>query len=148
MATWIMVAHRAGARLYRHAPAAPAIELLREYDNPDGRKRDGDFDADRPGRADEGHGGLGRHAMRKKQTPTDHAAETFAKQLASELQQGRTARDFEEVMLVAAPAFLGRLRAAMDDATVAKISSSVAKDFASVGDHELRKRLAELLAAK
>ena len=55
--------------------------------------------------------------------------------------------DFADVVLVAAPSFLGDLRNALDDTTAAQISSSVAKDFASVSDHELRKRLAELLAS-
>jgi len=145
MATWIMVAHRAGARLYERTAPAHTLQLLREFDNPDGRKRDGDFDADRPGRANQSQG-QGRNAMRSKQSPIEHASATFAKRLAEELTQGRHARHFDDVVLVAEPQFLGDLRAALDDTTAATISASVAKDFASVSDHELQKRLVKLLA--
>jgi hypothetical protein len=41
--TWVLVAHRAGARIFKYLPLASKLKLLEELDNPAGRLKPGDI---------------------------------------------------------------------------------------------------------
>jgi protein required for attachment to host cells len=137
MKTWIVVAHRGGARLLLQEDDG-TFEVLESMDNPEGRR--------------EGAGEVPRapdsHRSTKPSEPRDsqrsHAAKTFASELAHKLQHGRIEQSYDELVLIAAPRFLGALRNALDGATAARVRGTLDKDFAGLKDHELVKRLEAL----
>ena len=73
-----------------------------------------------------------------------HAATVFANDLADTLRQGRLAHRFEELVLIAAPRFLGMLRDALDPTTAAKVRGTLSKDYAGLNDRDLLKRLEKM----
>ena len=81
MTTWILVAHRAGARLFENKGPGKGLSLVENIDHPEGRLKDHDINADRPGRAFDNLG-AGRHGMGKEVSPTQHVSQQFAKSLA------------------------------------------------------------------
>ena len=42
--TWVLVAHRAGARIFAHPGPGRGLALEREIDHPEGRKLSGEID--------------------------------------------------------------------------------------------------------
>jgi len=138
---WIVVAHRGGARIFESAGPGKDWNLIEELPHPGGRLRAGEIETDRHGSAFESHR-PGRPTLERHQGPTEHLAEEFAKAVASEVGRGRTEGRFDRLVLVAAPKFLGRLRAALDTPTSALVEASLDKDLPQAKPAELRKALA------
>lgn len=141
---WIIVADRAGARLFRFDNRERELEQLRDIDHDDGRLRNRELDADRPGAATPGHGN-GHGVMAREHDATERVATRFAGELADVLRDGRTRGGYDELVLVAPPAFLGRLRDALDDPTRDRVVATMDKDLTRIPKHELRPRLSDVL---
>ncbi len=145
--TWVLVAHEAGARLFENLGPGKGLRLLEDIDHPEGRQRDGDFDADRPGRSFRRNAGdVRRSAMSRSEGPHDRVISDFARALASKLQKARTAGQYDRLVLVAPPKFLGLLRSSLDAPTAGCVVGSLNKDLASSDQKELVKHLGEVIA--
>ncbi len=139
--TWILVAHRGGARLLANTGPGKGLQLIEDIPHPDGRLKDGNINADKPGRAFDSFG-AGRHSMSKEQSPTERIAEQFAKTLVERLQQGRNENRYGALVLVAEPRFLGELRATLDAPTAALVTATLDKDLGGMETRELARHLA------
>ncbi len=144
MKRWVVVANQSGARIFSAAASGAGLIELEDAFNPRGRARDGDIDADRPGRSFDSAGD-GRHALGREETPSEHAAADFARHVAARLAAARSAAEFDSLVLVAEPRFLGRLRAALDDPTAATVSASLDKDLVRLDAGELLPHVREAI---
>jgi len=138
--TWILVAHRAGARLFENTGPGKGLTLLEQFDHSEGRLKDGEINADKPGRAFDSFGG-GRHSMSKEHEPTEQVALRFAKLLGDRLDKGRAQNQYSKLVLVAEPKFLGELRNALTPQTAALVSTSIDKDLGGIVDRDLPSHL-------
>lgn len=138
--TWILVAHRGGARLFENRGPGKGLELLQTLDHPAGKLKNKDIDTDQPGRGNDRYG-PGRHAYTSEHAPTTHVAEQFAKQLSTLLDDGRSAHRYGRLVLVAEPRFLGNLRAALNAQTAALVTATVDKDLGGTEARELPRHL-------
>jgi protein required for attachment to host cells len=138
--TWILVAHRAGARIYENAGAGTGLTLVRKIDHPAGKGKNQDINADRPGRAYDSEG-AGRHAMGKQESPMEHEDANFARELAKVLDHGRGTNAFKHIVIVAGPRQLGLIRDSLDKHTAAMISASLDVDLPDATDAEVASRL-------
>jgi protein required for attachment to host cells len=126
---WALVADAQRARiLERPSPAGVWTERAEEelrQDNPPSR----DQGSDRPGRTQESVG-MARHAVEPRQDPHDAAKAAFARHLAERLEAAARQGRYDRLLLVAPPAFLGLLRAALGDAARRRLHGSLDKDVA------------------
>ncbi len=100
--TWILVADTEGARFYESRGPDSEMRLLRDL--PHHREQAMAF------------------ALSE---PAEEVDERFARELAWLLGRARTARSFLRLVLVAPPDLLGRIRAELDPATRALVSSQL-----------------------
>lgn len=114
------------------------------FDNPGARAKQMDFTSDRLGRSFDSHG-EGRHAMEVEVEPKEQEQIRFAKLIADRLEKGRVDNDFERFVVVAAPAFLGQLRANFGAPLSSLVSLEVDKDYTALRPEDLRARLPERL---
>lgn len=142
--TWILVAHRGGARLFENKGPGKGLSLLHDIPHPEGRLKNKDIGADKPGRSIDSHG-PGRHSLSSEQEPTAHVTEQFAKQLSTMLDNGRNQQRYGKLVLVAEPRFLGSLRAALSTPTAALVTATVGKDLGSVELHNMPKHLTDTI---
>jgi len=142
--TWILVAHRGGARLFENTGPGKGLTLVEDVANPDGRLKSGEINSDRPGRAFDKVGG-GRHGMSTEQDPTERVAQRFAKELGERLTTGRVQNRYGKLLLVAEPRFLGELRNNLDAPTAAMVTGTLDKDLGGIIDRDLPKHLGELV---
>jgi protein required for attachment to host cells len=140
--TWILVAHRAGARIFENTGPGQGLRLIENIPNPDGKLKNGEINSDKPGRAFDKLGG-GRHSMSKEHEPKEQVAIQFAKRLGETLDKGRTHNQFGKLVLVAEPRFLGELRAALPSHTASMVSATVDKDLGGVNDREVAGHLGD-----
>lgn len=148
--TWIVIAHQAGARiLQRQTGQAHSKKLtqVRELQNPDGRKKNGEIESDRSGHTYTAmRGTTGTRSMGHEETAHQRVASNFARSIASELEAGRVAHAFDDLVLVAEPHFLGVLKAALDRPTSRTISAVLGKDLAHVPLHDMAGHINSTLA--
>lgn len=145
--TWIVVAHEAGARVFAHDGPGKGLALVESIEHPEGRARDRDIASDRPGRSFRKDSGDPRRAsMSRSEGPHDRSVSDFARGLADKLQHARVQNQFERLVLVAPPRFLGLLRSSLDGPTSQLVVGSVHKDLATSKEAELLKHLGEVIA--
>jgi protein required for attachment to host cells len=141
MSTWIIVGHRAGARIVEHSRSG--LKLVSETEHAAGRLKDAEMKSDRPGRTTSSTG-TARSAYSPNETAHDHAAQTFASELAQTLKAARNDHRVDRLVLVAEPRFLGMLRGALDGPTAALVHDEVHKDLANVPLHDLQDHLRDV----
>jgi protein required for attachment to host cells len=124
MTTWVLVANRTGARIFNRD--AYKLTPVSAHEHPSGRKRDQDIEAASAHRTFDKHARGRTH----QESPHEHAAEAFAKELAAELARGRTERGVQRLVLVAEPHFLGLVREELDPPTAKLVAATVPKDLA------------------
>ncbi len=141
--TWVLLAHRGGARLYGQDRQGGPLRHMQDIPHPEGRLKNREITADKEGRLfDSFHS---RHTVGRASDPKEQLAVEFARHLADLLQRGRTSGEFEHLVLVADPHFLGDLRAALDAHTAKLVTGSLAKDLYEVPEQDLPDHLRGLL---
>lgn len=142
--TWIVVADGARGRIFARRPDKDAFEPALPFDLVETRLRTRELVSDRGGHATERH--RGGHSLSKGVDAHEQSQNELAHRIAQTLRQGRTENRFDRLVLVAPPAFLGRLRGVLDDATAKLIVAARAKEISALSPHELQERLSSLLA--
>ncbi len=139
--TWVVVADGARGRLLsvsgKQGPMRERADLVHGETRPHGTLRE----TDRAGRTFD-RSGTGRHAMEPRHDPADIEAEAFAREISERLVAGAREREFDRLVLVAPPRFLGRLREALPEAVARCVEATVDKDYTRLGVDQLTAKLA------
>lgn len=145
--TWILVADPSGARLF----ASKGVifrgdwELVGEFQHPEGRMKPHEILSDRAGRVKQS-GPVEMRAAIEPHTPVKKVlAETFARVLAKKLEAGLDPRQYDRLVLVAPPSFLGILRKQLSDEVSKRVVSAVEKDYLHLEEQKLREHLSQQL---
>ena len=144
--TWVVVAESSRAKIYEmDSPQAP-LRDIREFTHPDSRKHEHDLTSDLPGRAFDSMG-RNRHAMEANMSAKQHEALLFAQQLSHYLESSRLDKEFDDLIIVSAPAFLGLLRKNLTDATSRRVIQEIDKNLVQHDAAEIRAHLPERITA-
>lgn len=136
MTTRIVVANQSRARFFDWLNRRSACRLAGELTDPLARLHNRDFNSDRPGRvfdraATPGRrrGAVGHHGTASELSPRKIEAQRFAKRIVVQLERGRRRQDFDDIVLVAGPPFLGFLRRALTEPLRQMVRAEVPKDL-------------------
>lgn len=125
--TLVAVAQRAKARFFLHEGPGRGLTEIEDRVHPSARAANRDVDTDRPGRV---HDSFGRHhPLERHESSKEHAAQEFAREIASVIAGHRVRGEIGRVVLVAEPRFLGLVRAALDAPTARLVDGEVAKEL-------------------
>jgi len=145
-ATWILVADSSAARIFgADEPTGPITEL-EAMTHPEGRMQARELTSDLPGRAFDS-AGQGRHIMESEVGPRQQAVIDFSHFLTKRLDKARVQREFERLVLVSPPDFLGLMRKAMGAELQRLVVLELDRNFVKLSPKELRERLPERLYA-
>lgn len=138
--TWILVANACQARIYCRNGIKQELVLVKEMVHPESRMKNSDLVSDRPGYMP----GVGNgHGSKQPQAdPKQNEALHFAQELAHMLNQGRCSQQFERIVLVAPPAFMGLLGEKIDVQTAKLVADKLSKDYTQSTEKELINLLA------
>jgi protein required for attachment to host cells len=147
-ANWIVAANAGRARFFSLAQPNGRIEEINDMVNTAARLRDNEIETDTLGQraaADSRHNvGLGPTTSsdyQPHQTPQQHEAELFARDVAKFLLKAHHEGRFSHLSVVASPEFLGVLRRQLDPQLASKIDAEINKDFTHASGEELRERI-------
>ncbi len=136
---WIVVANQTHARVFAYRGG----EAVRELDTlscPEARRPEREELTAAPGRSHD-RMGPGRHAMEPHTTMSEQLARGFAHRIAEHVEESRKANAFRELVLVAAPGFLGLLRNELGQQSLKLVVAECHKNLVK---HDLEEILAAL----
>ncbi|MFA6987054.1 MAG: host attachment protein [Arenimonas sp.] len=139
--TWILVADRARARLFTPNADGDALDELKDFVNPEGRKPEQAYSYDRPPRTMDSMGPA-RHAIEPRTTSEEKVAARFAHELNDVLERGRVDHSYERLILAAPPRFLGVLQKALGKQVRSCVVAQVDKDLSTLPAREIQQTLA------
>ncbi len=146
-ATWIVTANNGRARIYAQKDQSSALLEVEELENPSQRGRVSDIDTDQMGQlaASKSIKSVGAATQpsgyEPNQTPLEHQAELFARNVADYLQQAHAQNRYKSLILAAGPEFLGLLRKLLDKSVIASIKLELNKDYTQLSAHDLQAQL-------
>lgn len=136
MKTWILIANAAEARLFEAAAEDGPLVERAGFRSPESRLHGIEFTRDRAFRVQES-ATPARHGIEPRQDPHDKVSVDFARELAAVLQHGRNEHDYQRLVLVAPPRFLGQLRQALDTQVARRVVDSRDKDLVNASPAEI-----------
>jgi protein required for attachment to host cells len=137
---WVVVADSSRARIFAFHQAALEMQELEGLTHPASRAHERDLISDRPGRSFDSVGS-GRHATEAEVSPKQQEAIVFAREISDRLELARTRGEFDEITLIAAPAFLGLLRENLSAAIHKLIVRTIDKNLVQHDEAEIRAHL-------
>lgn len=142
--TWVLVAESSRAKIFEAGgPRDPLVE--REVlAHPAARQHEQNITSDLPGRAQDTTGGQ-RHRLEEPTSPKQHEVQMFSRELARRLEEAFADKAFQQLVLVAPPAFLGLLREHLSTSLCEHVVAEVAKNLVRRDAAEIRAHLPERL---
>ena len=136
---WIVVSDAARARLFSR-DAEHKLTLVDTLKHNESEAHEGDL---RTGGKGEIHdsGGSGQHQADPQTTTSEKHADIFAKQVTERLKSGLNDDAFKELVIVADPSFLGRLRDHMDNPLRDTVRKTLDKNWAQHDTQQIEKQL-------
>ena len=143
--TWILVATSTEARILELGAGWNNLRVMTSYKNPDDRAHEGDLMTDGAAAVVQYNGEGRRYFTGPRVSAREHAGELFAGKLAKTLQQGRVTGSFDDLVLIAPPGLLGKIRVALDDATLCRISDQCETNLSHLTPDQLYTSLRSLV---
>lgn len=141
--TWIVVANHSRARFFTADTESSPLTELDALTHQEGRLHDRDITSDSAGKIKgEGSGG---HAFEPPTDPKKHEAEQFAHQVAKHLDIAHNNQQFEQLLLVADPSFLGLLRNQLSEQLKKLVVFELDKNITTETPAEIRAHLPDYL---
>lgn len=141
---WMLVADRSQAKIYQ-GPPGPNNHFAMHvaFEHPEGRLRRQDMESDEPGRITLAGGS--RTATEEHEGPEHREARKFATKLCSYLDGACKKHDFDRLVVIAPPFFLGVLRDHFTGPVKSRILCEIDLDLAPLTDPQIHPRLAAIL---
>lgn len=143
---WIVVAHRAGARIFSRNRPSEGLQFVEELEHPESRLTGQELDSDRPGKMffSPSAGHL-IHSLNAASTSHESEAIRFSQEVARRLQTARSQNKFDKLLLVAGPEELGLLRRSLDKQTNGRVLMTLNKNLSNVRDIDIEGALEAML---
>jgi protein required for attachment to host cells len=141
--TWILVADSTRARIFTADTPSSPLEEIEEFSHTEGRLHDREMTSDLPGKIKSVGGG--GHAFEQPTDPKQHEADSFAHRVTQYLEDAHNVHRFEQLLIVASPAFLGLLRNNLPEQIKKLVCFELDKDFTMQSAADIRQHLPQFL---
>ncbi len=142
--TWIVVAESARARIFIMPGIGGKLQEVTDLSHPESRLHDTELSSDLPGRTFDSQG-QGRHRMEPTTDPKEREARAFAAEIARHIERGRNEGNFDALVLIAPPKFLGRLRAELTKPARDTLVGELDKNLVEADTKTLERQVSALL---
>lgn len=129
--TWVAICSQATMRVFEKRGQQATLQALKTLENEAVNLKERDITRHRPGMVPEGgKTGVSRHVLGTGTDPHDLIVQGFARRIAQDLEDARRHRSFTELVIVAEPKFLGRIKRELPVDTRRLVSHWISKDLA------------------
>lgn len=144
MTTWILAADETRARIFEAESLTGAITEREDLVHPESKLPERNLSSDASGRNQASGDGTGHQLSEAGHIRAQHVVQ-FAKEVATRLKQAQQQQQFNNLILTAAPKFLGALRKEIDAGLRKQVSLELDKDLSKLKADEIRKHLPKRL---
>jgi protein required for attachment to host cells len=144
----IVVADQAEASFYDMERFEDELQPAGHLTDPQAHLHDRDLGSDRPGRVFDHapptarrRGAVAHHGTGGERSPRKHEAAVFAHRVARELEHDAQQGQFERLVIMAAPTFLGMLREALPSNLAGRVVTELHKDLVHASTREVRRHI-------
>lgn len=133
---WVINTNSNTCHIYDYQKSPAQLTLLKEILHPENRLKKSDYlTSDKPGhyQADGTSGG----AYSQRTDPKDVAIDDFAREIARELNHGRSTNAYEKLIIITPPHMNGLLFHHLDKHVKELVVNSIQKDLQHLTDKEL-----------
>ncbi|MGD9722938.1 MAG: host attachment protein [Pirellulales bacterium] len=149
MTTWILVGDASRAKLFTVELPEQPWSLVEEFENASAHVTSKELSPTAPGKTKMSGSTRSRHtALEPRTTPKEAELERFVQRLVDHLQLAAARREFDRLVLVAPPHFLGLVHAKLDKQTARQLAATIDKDLVMLADREIRERLSDEVFAQ
>ncbi|TAK62152.1 host attachment protein [Methylobacter sp.] len=141
--TWIVVADNTRARIFTADTPSSTLEEIEDLSHTGGRLHDREITSDLPGKIKSADGG--GHAFEQPTDPKKHEADNFAHRIAQYLEDAHNKNRFEQLIIVAAPSFLGMLRNHLQEQLKKLVRLEIDKEITTLSAADIRQYLPQYL---
>ena len=124
---WVIVANQAEARIYSSQQIAWDIELVKTLMHEEGAIHLRDLVSDAPGRVHDRMGSA-RHSMEPNTGVKEEGLRRFVKEIVEFVEAAYLKKDFNELVILAAPVVLGVIRKGLTSVLARAVVKEVPKD--------------------
>ncbi|MBI3188201.1 MAG: host attachment protein [Gammaproteobacteria bacterium] len=137
--TWVVVAESSRAKIFElDKKNAPLIELQGFAHTPS-RMHEHELTSDLPGRGTSST--HGSHKYTNHTSPKEHESVEFARTLGTHLDSARNRGEFDKLIIMSPPAFLGQLRKELSVETSKYIVSEIDKNLVRHNTQDIQAHL-------
>jgi protein required for attachment to host cells len=137
---WILAADSSKARIFKVLPKNK-LEELETLTHPESRLSDKDRGSDRPGRLSVDRGGERQHGLEPPTDPKRQEAINFSRIVATNLDKARSLQKYQELVIVAAPGFLGLLREQLSKQVEQCVVREIPKNISTLSPAEIQEHI-------
>ncbi len=137
---WILVANQAEAQIYASDRLWKNLLLADVLLNEEGAAHPRDLISDAPGRAFDRFGPA-RHAMEPNTGVKQEQRRRFVKEMVERLETGHLKGDFDQLVVLAAPAVLGVIRKHLSGGLEKTVIKEIPKDVIGQGVDKIQSQL-------
>ncbi len=134
---WVVNTNSNMCHIYDYQKNPAQLILLKELNHPENRLKKSDFlTSDKPGhyQSDPSHAG---GSFSQRTDPKEVAIDDFAREIARELNHGRTTNAYESLVLITPPHMNGLLLQHLDKHVKERVAHTIQKDLQHLTDKEL-----------
>ncbi len=143
---WLVVADGSRAGIFCRPAANQPLEEIETLSSTAARMPSREIASDGPGRSFDS-GGKGRHATAEPTDPQEHEKLAFVDNLAGRINTAVAKNEVDNLVLIAAPHALGRLRDKLDKQAIRRVVADAPKDLTGCPLDELEAHLKEMLGS-
>ena len=137
---WVLVANQAEAQFYASDRLWKNLHLADVLLNEEGAAHPRDLISDAPGRSFDRFGPA-RHAMEPNTGVKEEQRRRFVKEMVERLESGHLKGDFDQLVVLAAPAVLGVIRKHLSGGLEKTVIREIPKDVIGQGVEKIQSQL-------
>ena len=137
---WILVANQAEAQIYSANRLPGSLTLVSTLTHSEGTAHARDLTSDAPGRVHD-RMGLARHSMEPDTGVKEEQRRKFVKKIVDRLEAIHLKGDFDQLVLLAAPAMLGVIRKTVVGNLAKTVIKEIPKDVIGQNLDKIEKQL-------
>jgi len=132
---WVVTTDSNTCRIYNYSKKPAQLTLLKEIKHPENKLRDIDLTSGKPGRYKSS--GSAHGAYSQPTDPKEIKIEDFSREIAAELDHGRTTLAYKKLIVIAPPHMNGLISQHINKHVKELIAHNFEKDLVHLHDHEL-----------
>ncbi|MES2219047.1 MAG: host attachment protein [Pseudomonadota bacterium] len=133
---WVVTVNAVKCKIYQYQKSPPKLILLNESSHPENRLRKEEFlTSDKPGHYKSSSSNRGAYSPRTD--PKEVELDNFAREIAKQLDHGRTDHAYDKLIIIGSPHMNGLLFQHLNKNVKDLVSNEIQKDLQNYTDREL-----------